>query len=252
MFGFGRRPIQRLDFLVAGAQKSGTTALNYYLKRHPRIALPIKKELHFFDNDDLFAGGNVSYEPLHEMFRPAGPGSIAGENTPIYLYWRPALPRIRDYNPAMKLIVILRNPIERAFSQWNMQRTRGAEPFDFLEAVQEEPRRIAHSAPKQLRKFSYVDRGRYAEQLERAFRLFPRERFLVIKYEEFCARQREMVEAVFRFLNLSPVRFRAVEAHDISYARKIRDEERAAVREILQSDIGRLEALLGWDCSDWR
>src|SRR6266481_6208185 len=135
MFSFGKRRIEKLDFLVAGAQKSGTTALNYYLKRHPRIALPVKKELHFFDNDELFAGGNVSYEPLYEMFRPARPGSIAGENTPIYLYWRPALPRIRDYNPAMKFIVILRNPIERAFSQWNMQRTRGIEPFDFLDAV---------------------------------------------------------------------------------------------------------------------
>jgi hypothetical protein len=252
MFGLGRRPIQKLDFLVAGAQKSGTTALNYYLKRHPRIALPVKKELHFFDDDELFAGGNVSYKPLYEMFRPARPGSIAGENTPIYLYWRPALPRIRGYNAAMKFIVILRNPIERAFSQWNMQRTRGIEPCDFLDAVAAEPGRIAESAPKQLRKFSYVDRGRYAEQLERAFRLFPRERFLVIKYEEFRARQREMVEAVFRFLGLSPARFRAVEAHDIPYARKIRDEERAAVREILQSDIGQLETLLGWDCSDWR
>src|SRR5881275_2570243 len=252
MFGFGKRQVEKLDFLVLGAQKSGTTALNYYLRRHPRIALPVKKELHFFDNDELFAGGNVSYEPLYEMFRPARPGSIAGENTPIYLYWRPALPRIRDYNPAMKFIVILRNPIERAFSQWNMQRTRGIEPFDFMEAVREEPRRITESAPKQLRKFSYLDRGRYAEQLERAFRLFPRERFLVFKYETFRARQREMVDEAFRFLNLTPVRFRAVEAHDIPYSRKIRAEERAAVWEILKSDIGGLETLLEWDCSDWR
>src|SRR5437763_2603905 len=207
MFGFGKRRVQKLDFLVAGAQKSGTTALNYYLRRHPRIALPVKKELHFFDNDELFAGGNVSYEPLHKMFRRARPGSIAGENTPIYLYWRSALPRIREYNPAMKFIVILRNPIERAYSQWNMQRIRGIEPFDFLEAVEAERDRIAQSAPKQLRKFSYVDRGRYGEQLERAFRLFPREQFLVIKYEEFRARQREMVETVFRFLGLSTTRF---------------------------------------------
>jgi hypothetical protein len=252
MFGFGKRPIQKLDFIVAGAQKSGTTALNYYLKRHPRIALPVKKELHFFDNDELFAGGNVSYQSLHEMFPPARPGSIAGENTPVYVYWRPALPRIRNYNPEMKFIVILRNPIERAFSQWNMQRSRGNEPFDFLEAVKAEPRRIADAAPKQLRKFSYLDRGRYAEQLERAFRLFPRERFLVLKYETFRARQREIVDQVFRFLNLTPLRFRAVEAHDIPYARKIRPEERTAVWEILKSDIGRLETLLQWDCSDWR
>src|SRR5438309_1356534 len=252
MFSFGKRRVEKLDFLVAGAQKSGTTALNYYFRRHPRIALPFKKELHFFDNDELFAGGNVSYEPLYEMFRPARPGSIAGENTPIYLYWRPALPRIRNYNSEMKFIVILRNPIERAFSQWNMQRTRGNEQFDFIEAVEAEPRRIAEAAPKQLRKFSYLDRGRYGEQLERAFRLFPRERFLVIKYEEFRARQRELVEAVFRFLNLTPVRFRAVEAHDIPYSRTIRAEERAAAWEILKSDIGRLETLLEWDCSDWR
>jgi Sulfotransferase domain len=252
MFGFGRRPIQKLDFIVAGAQKSGTTALNYYLKRHPRIALPVKKEVHFFDNDDLFAGGNVSYEPLHRMFRPARPGVIAGENTPIYLYWRPALPRIRNYNPEMKFIIILRNPIERAFSQWNMQRWRGNEPFDFVEAVEAETRRIADAAPKQLRKFSYLDRGRYAEQLERAFRLFRREQFLVIKYETFRARQREMVDEVFRFLNLTPVRFRPVEAHDIPYSRKIRAEERTAAWEILKTDIGRLETLLGWDCSDWR
>jgi len=108
--------------------------------------------------------------------------------------------------------------------------------------------------PKQLRKFSYVDRGRYAEQLERALPLiFHGSDFLVIKYEEFsCAFSVKMVETVFRFLGLSPPRFRAVEAHDIPYARKLRDEERAAVREILQSDIVRLEALLGWDCSDWR
>lgn len=252
MFGFGRRPVEKLDFIVAGAQKSGTTALNYYLKRHPDVALPIKKELHFFDNDDLFAGGNVSYKPLHDMFPPARAGSIAGENTPVYLYWRPALPRIRNYNPDMKFIVILRNPIDRGFSQWNMQRSRGNEPFDFLEAVQAEPRRIADAAPKQLRKFSYLDRGRYGEQLERAFRLFPRERFLVLKYETFRAQQRELVDQVFGFLNLRPVRFRAVEAHDIPYARKIRDDERAAVRKILEGDIRRLEALLQWDCSDWR
>jgi hypothetical protein len=252
MFGFGKFGIEKLHFLVAGAQKSGTTALNYYLKRHPRIALPIKKELHFFDNDELFAGGNVSYQPLHEMFRPARPGSIAGENTPGYLYWRPALPRIRDYNPEMKFIVILRNPIDRAFSQWNMQRTRGIEPFDFLDAVEAEPRRIAESAPRQLRKLAYVDRGRYAEQLQRAFRLFPREQFLIIKYERFRGRQREVVEDVFRFLNLSPVRFRAVEAHDIPYERKIREEERTAVWNIVKSDIAQLETLLGWDCSDWR
>jgi len=253
MFGFGRRPVEKLSFIIAGAQKSGTTALNYYLKRHRQIALPIKKELHFFDRDELFAKAPVSYEPLHRMFRPIRPGAIAGENTPIYLYWRPALERIREYNAAIKLIIILRNPIERAFSQWNMQRQRGSEPLEFLDAIRTEPSRIAQAAPQQLRKFSYVDRGRYGEQLERAFQLFPRQQFLLIKYEEFRARQKETVEKVFRFLNVPQLRrFRLIEAHNIAYERQMRGEERAAVFDILRNDIARVETLLNWDCSDWR
>src|SRR5437868_15034673 len=106
MFGFGRQPVEKLSFIIAGAQKSGTTALNYYLKRHRQIALPVKKEVHFFDRDELFADAAVSYESLHGMFRPMPPGTIAGENTPIYLYWRPALERICEYNAAIKLIAI--------------------------------------------------------------------------------------------------------------------------------------------------
>lgn len=252
MFRSGRLSITRLDFIVAGAQKSGTTALNYYLKRHPRIALPTKKELHFFDNDELFTGDNVSYEPLHKMFPPAPPDSIAGENTPNYLYWPPALPRIRNYNPAIKLIILLRNPIDRAFSQWNMQRVRGLEPLDFLDAVRAEPARLAKLPPEKLRKFAYVDRGRYGAQLQRALTIFSREQLLILKYEQFRARQRESVAEVFRFLALRPPSFRQIEAHDISYQRNIWPEERVAVFEMLRNDIRQVEELTHWDCSDWR
>jgi hypothetical protein len=253
MFGSGRRPIERLDFIVAGAQKSGTTALNYYLKRHPRIALPTKKELHFFDDEERFKDGNaVSYEDLHRMFRPAKPDSIAGENTPNYLYWPPALARIRTYNPAIKLIILLRNPIDRAFSQWNMQRVRGNEPLDFLDAVGAEPERIAKLPPVKLRKFAYVDRGRYGVQLKRALSILPREQLLILKYEEFRGRQRELVNKVFQFLQLAPIRFRPIEAHDIPYQRQIQRKERDAIFEMLREDISHLEQLVGWNCSDWR
>jgi hypothetical protein len=252
MFGFGRRSVERLEFIVAGVQKAGTTALNYYLKGHPRIALPVKKELHFFDNDELFESGAASYHQLHEMFRPVRPGSIAGENTPSYLYWKTALPRIRDYNPAIKLIAILRNPIERAFSQWNMQRHRGLEPLDFTEALAAERQRLVQVEPTQFRKFAYLGRSRYAEQLERAFTNFPSSQLLILKYEEFRAHQGELVAQVFRFLGLEPPRFRRVEAHDIPYRRKLRSEERAAAFELLRDDIRIVEQLLGWNCSDWR
>ncbi len=252
MFSFRGRTFERLDFIIAGAQKCGTTALNYYLKRHPRITLPPKKELHFFDNDALFTGDTADYGVLHEKFGRARAGSIAGENTPNYFYWPPAMPRIHAYNPSIKLIILLRNPIARAFSQWNMQRVRGIEPLDFVDAVRAEPQRLTTLPPEQLRKFAYVDRGRYAEQLARAFALFPRAQLLIIKYEDFRARQQECVDQVFRFLQLPTIRFRSVEAHDIPYQRQIRPDERAFVLPILRQDIDRLETLLNWDCADWR
>jgi Sulfotransferase domain len=253
MFSSARGPIERLQFIVAGAQKSGTTALNYYLKRHSRIALPVKKELHFFDNDVLFANpAAVSYEPLHQMFRRARPDCVAGENTPNYLYWPPALERIHAYNPVIKIVIILRNPIDRAFSQWNMQRVRGLEPLDFLDAIRAEPARLARLPPEKLRKFAYVDRGRYGAQLQRALTIFPREQLLILKYEQFRARQRESVAEVFRFLALRPPSFRQIEAHDISYQRKIRPEERVMVFEMLRNDIKQVEEITHWDCSDWR
>jgi hypothetical protein len=215
--------------------------------------LPEKKELHFFDDDERFAHGVPDYEILHRRFAPARPGAIAGENTPNYLYWPTAMPRIHAYNPAIKLITILRNPIERAFSQWNMQRARGIEPLDFIPALQEEAKRLRELPPTEARRFAYLDRGRYASQLARVFRLFPKEQTLVLKYESFRARQREDLSDIFRFLGVKvPIRFRSVEAHHIPYARPLRLEERAFVSELMRDENAQLEQLLGWDCADWR
>src|ERR1700758_2597105 len=187
MFGFRRRKVERLDFIVPGAQKSGTTALHYFLRKHPQIALPDRQELHFFDDEEIFSRQPVDYELLHRHFRkrpvrllPVRRG-LAGEVTPSYLYWKPAMERIWKYNPQIKLIILLRNPAERAFAHWNMQRFKGREPLDFLDALKAEKERTEEVAPLQCRRYSYVDRGFYAEQLERAFKFFPREQLKIIK-----------------------------------------------------------------------
>src|SRR4029077_12208986 len=107
MFRFRRREVERLDFIVPGAQKSGTTALHYFLKKHSQIALPDREELHFFDDEEIFSRP-VDYESLHRYFRVrAGRPLInrrilAGEVTPSYLYWKPAMERIWNYNPQIK------------------------------------------------------------------------------------------------------------------------------------------------------
>src|SRR5260370_37851199 len=103
VFSMKRCRVERLDFIVAGAQKSGTTALHYFLKKHPQIALPEQQELHFFDDDEIFSRP-VDYDLLHRQFRPVAGSTllrlatarqaIAGEVTPSYLYWKPAMERI--------------------------------------------------------------------------------------------------------------------------------------------------------------
>src|SRR5437773_7699074 len=96
-----RRKIDHVDFVVAGVQKAGTTALHYFLAAHPHIALPRDQALHFFDKEENFCG-EPDYNVLHNNFDPGFRWKIAGEVTADYVYYRPAIERIAQYNPKMK------------------------------------------------------------------------------------------------------------------------------------------------------
>src|SRR5258708_21787754 len=113
---------EKVGFIVAGAQKAGTSALDAYLREHPELCLPRQKEVHFFDTNRFFAVEPVDYTRYHSYFNPRPSHRLLGEVTPAYLYWPTAAERIARYNPAMKLIMVLRNPVTRAFSQCNMTR----------------------------------------------------------------------------------------------------------------------------------
>jgi Sulfotransferase domain len=252
MFGWKRRKINKLDFILAGAQKSGTTALHYFLEKHPNITMGDRQEMHFFDNEEIFAGP-VDYDWLHRRFAPVAKSTIAGECTPSYLYWKPAIERIWNYNPLIKLLVLLRNPIDRAFAHWNMQRFKGREPLDFLDAVKEEQSRTAQTLSVESRRFAYLDRGFYSGQLERVFKFFPKEQVKIIKFEEFRSRKRETLDSIFRFLGLKSLRMkRDKDRNVVPYERNITTEERKYLYEIFAEEIVKLEQMLGWDCSDWK
>src|SRR6266850_3730468 len=134
--------IEHLDFIIAGTQKGGTSALHYHLNQHPNVTMAHSEEAHmidhprrhFFDDEDRFAG-KVDYSILHEGIKLKRRSLIVGSCTPIYTYWKPAMERIRIYHPGIKLIILLRNPIDRAFSHWNMNRDRQREKMGFLEAI---------------------------------------------------------------------------------------------------------------------
>lgn len=171
-----------VDLVVIGVQKAGTTALFDYLQQHPGFSVARSKEVHFFD-DESVDWAAPDYDLYHRHFDPQAAG-VRAEATPIYVYWPNSLERLKAYNPAARLVLLLRDPVERAWSHWRMETSRGAETEPFSWCIREGRARLFESHPwGHHREFSYVERGFYGEQVERLFRLFPREQVLVLAAE---------------------------------------------------------------------
>lgn len=237
-----------VNFIIAGAQKAGTTALYEYLAEDPAIGLSKIKEVHFFD-DDTRDWAFPDYEPYHAQFAPDGPG-IRGEATPIYLYWPESLERIARYNKAMRLIFLLRDPVERAWSHWKMEFARGVETRPFSWAIREGRQRLFRSEPWGAhREFSYVERGFYGEQIARALTLFPREQILLLRSEDLKHQPDELLNLVNGFLEIPPPgkrgrRFVHV-GREMDYGSRLSEDDVAFLREVFASDQERLKSLTG-------
>ncbi|HXX42377.1 MAG TPA: sulfotransferase domain-containing protein [Chthoniobacterales bacterium] len=239
----------RVDFVIGGTQKGGTSALDSFLRRHPEICMPeTRKELHFFDRADE----DKDDEKYHANFRPQTQHRVIGEASPIYMYWESAPYRIWSYNPQMKWILALRNPVDRAFSAWNMETKRGNENLPFAEAIEKEPERCREALPLQHRVFSYVGRGYYAHQVRRLFDIFGRENCLVLLSEELRSDHEPTLKRVFEFLNISesPIPPRA-NIFEQEYDAKIENELRSRLIDRFHFDIKQLEKLLNRDLSLW-
>jgi hypothetical protein len=242
----------RADFAVVGAQKSGTTALHRYLSHHDEICLAEEKEVHFFDTDRRFAGA-PDYRDYHKYFRPAPHHRAIGEVTPAYMYWPAAPERMAAYNPRMRLIAVLRDPLERAYSQWTMQRRRGAEPLEFLDALQAEPDRARTMPPERHRDFAYLARSRYAIQIERIWAVFPRQQVLVLRHDALLGDPAPTMARICAFLGVGQMPdFAPQQVNTNPSGAALPQADRGRVHAMLDGEVERLEALLGWDCSDWR
>ena len=125
------------------------------------------KELHFFDNEEHFCTEPPNYAAYHASFAARMPSQLSGEATPSYMFWVPAAARMARYNPALKVIILLRNPITRAYSHWNKQWQQGRETLPFFEALRAEAERAQSALPLQARDTSYMERGFYSGQLQR-------------------------------------------------------------------------------------
>jgi hypothetical protein len=242
---------RRVDFVIAGAQKSGTSALHAYLGEHPEICMAKCKEVHFFDNDNYFIHGQVDYAKYHAFFLPSESQRLLGEATPIYMYWRSVPERLWQYNPALKIIIVLRNPIDRAHSQWNMWRARGKEQRPFYDAVKAELEGVRSGLADQTRA-SYVDRGFYVSQLQRIWKYFPIEQTLIIKYDEFVGTQKDTLNKICDFIGAKRIEWGPDKiVHQGSYASQMTEQEWTHLRGVFESEIVELGNILGWNCSDW-
>jgi hypothetical protein len=242
---------KRASFVICGTQKSGTTALADQLRLHPRLCIPAQKELHFFD-DESQTWPNPDYNAYHSLFDDGSEQVRWGEATPIYMYWDAAPERIWRYNPEMRLIVILRNPISRAYSHWAMERQRGAESLDFASALSLEEERCLEARPLQHRVFSYKDRGFYCHQLRRLWRLFGREAVLVLRQEELRQEPQATLNRVCDHLGVERIKAdEKMERHVGSYPEPMPTHLHEQLRQVFWHEICQLEALLDWDCQEW-
>ena len=244
----------RVAFIIAGVQKAGTTALFDYLGDEAGLALSREKEVHFFD-DEAGDWARPDYGAYHANFPPPD-GRPRGEATPIYLYWPNSLERIQAYNPAMKLIVVLRDPVMRAWSHWKMEYARGVETHPFAWCIREGRQRLfaaeaaGGSRPWGFdREVSYVERGFYGEQIERLYGLFPRDQVLLLTSEGLRTDPGAALADVRAFLGLPKgVRPVAREAHvgrEMDYGADLTAQDIAHLRAVYARDAARLADLTG-------
>jgi hypothetical protein len=240
------------DFLVIGAQKAGTTALYAYLRWHPGITGPSWKEVSFFDRH--WWRGQRWYRG---QFPLRSGGLLVGEASPSYVFHPLAPERVRSLLPDVKLVALLRDPVARAYSQYQHEVALGREPLSFEDAIEAEDERMRGEVERLLadpRAFSrawwdhtYVARGLYAEQLERWLAVFPRDRLLVLRTEDLGERPAETYASVLAFLG--------VPAHALDEYPRIFDRDyppmeprtRAALGKRFAEPNRRLEQLLGRD-----
>jgi len=201
------------NFLIVGAAKAGTTSLYHYLRQHPDIYLSPVKEPKYFalagerrsyggpgDQDDMDRHSVTTLEAYRRLFNGAGDGQAAGEASTLYLYDDDAAGRIRSSIPDVRLIALLRDPAERAYSNFLYMVRRGNEPLrTFEEGLAAEDQRVAQGW---MPSWHYRRRGLYAEQLRRYYRRFDRAQIRVYLYDDLERRPADLVRDLFGFLDV--------------------------------------------------
>jgi hypothetical protein len=251
------------DFIIIGAQRGGTTSLFEYLRQHPSIKLPSQKETHFFDKEyyqgmDWYQSFFPTLEEKENLIKKTG-AFVTGEATPYYMFYPHAPERIKQLQPPVRLIVLLRNPIDRAYSHWKLERSRNMEQLAFEDALFMEQIRLKGKERELIENvlqtsfehfcYSYIGKGMYYDQLKRWFNYFPQSQFLIIKSEDMFETPHIVYRDVLAFLGLpyhqQSMGFRV---HNFSYQKELMNTKtRNKLAKIFQEPNRKLYALLNRD-----
>jgi len=198
------------DFLVIGAMKAGSTTLHQYIINHPNVVPAAIKEVHYFD---YYYGSNSWYRsnfPKKVEMQKNGITFLTGEATPQYIFHPLAPKRVFDLIPNVKLIAVLRNPIDRAFSHYNHNVRNGNESLTFEDAIFQRDKQLTKEHQNLLNekecdivfyeRYNYLNLGKYAEQLSEWFKFFPKDQFFICKTEDLSSKT---LMQVYDFLGLS-------------------------------------------------
>jgi hypothetical protein len=243
------------DFVIIGTQKGGTSSLYQYLRAHPDVLSTVKKEVHYFSRyvgagEEWYRSNFPLLVELSALQAVRGRRPLVGESSPSYLFHPLVGERMRDLLPDVRLIVLLRDPVERAFSHYRHKVRQGRESLSFADAIAAEPERLgAHEGfeHRDVFEFSYVTRGRYAEQLQRWFAAFPRERFLILRSEDLYEHPAEAYRRTLDFLELEPAGLPRFEVHNRGIAMPMDPAVRRALIDVFAAPNQHLYQLLGAD-----
>jgi hypothetical protein len=250
------------DFLIIGAQRCGTTSLQRYLIQHPCVAPAFRKEVHFFDRN--LRKGTTWYRGHFPsvLFRSYVTTVLrrrfmTGEATPAYIFYPHAPQRILETVPRAKLIVLLRNPVDRAYSHYQHEVTNGHEEVPFEEAIRREPERLRGEREKMLadenydsyryRHYSYLARGLYADQLAVWLSLFPKEQLCIVRSEDFFVDPAGVFRQVLGFLELPGWELPKYRKYNAAEYRGMDAGTRGRLTEYFAPHNRRLSELVGRD-----
>ena len=247
-------------FLILGEKRCGTTSLHRYITQHPNVLGPLApKSTHYFDtkfgkNLDWYGSYFWPETIIEKLERKNGP-MLAGESSPYYFFHPTAPERIAQTLPDVKVLVLLREPAKRAWSNFQYERDKGNEMMSFAEAIAAEPARTIGEEQRLRddvdyvsrlhRTFSYVDRGRYYRSLTRLYRSIPPDRVQVIRSEDLYGDTAGVMSTVQDFLGLAPVPVENTAAGRANRPEKAPVEVLQHIRTTLADDTAALNELLG-------